>query len=381
MNSKKKFILFRRSENFCSAPWNLLYVGTSGEIRTCSRGETLGNLHHTDLDNILNQPSACRIKTGIANNEIVDNCSYCISMENSGNNKNHYGYLRSMYNELFVDQLVNYDNAHEFQLGAVDLHWSSLCDLKCVTCWAKQSSSLAVEQGLPVQHTKTEVALKVIDFIVNNQHTLREVYLSGGEPTLIKYNLNLLQRLKKTSNLLLRVNSNMMWAQDNAIIQEILKFPRVLFTCSADNVESKFEYIRRGAQWARFVENLKYLKGFDNVDLRVNSVFFVLSALDLSRTIDYFHDHHGIVNFTINPCEMDHSDLRCRNLSDSNKKLTIEQLESTKEKYHHNLNLVGAINNCLIELAEPKTECYRAYLDQSDQQSGRDWKIYFSELK
>jgi organic radical activating enzyme len=340
----------------------------------------LGNVHLTDIKDILADQRIQQMKSSMIDDHSVNNCRACHTLENSGIDGQEYGYLRNMYNEMFVDQEINYVDTTQFKLGAVDLHWSGICDLKCITCWAKQSSSIAIEQGLPIQHIKTDIALKLIDFITDNQSTLQEVYLSGGEPTLIKYNLNLLQKLDKRKDLLIRVNSNMMWDQNNSIVQEILKFPKVMFTCSADNTGKKFEYVRRGADWNKFTENLNYLQQFPNVEIRINSVFFVLSALDLSSTIDYFHNHYNIDNFTINQCSMGHTYYRCRNLPPNIKNITKEHLMVTREKYSHNLNLVGCINNCLQELNEQASESYVHHLELIDQLAGTTWQERFPEL-
>ena len=381
MDSKTKFWLFRNNESFCSVPWNLLYVWVDGQIKTCTFGKkSFGNIHNSDINEILANPEISKLKSSMLADISVDNCQLCRSFENSGNGHNTYGFIRNMYNEKFLHQNVNYTNTDEFVLGAVDLHWSSICDLKCVTCWAKQSSSIALEQGLPIQHTKTEVALKLIDFIVSNQSTLKEVYLSGGEPTLIKYNLKLLSQLEKRNDLLIRVNSNLMWDQDNSIIQEVLKFPNVMFTCSTDNLGTKFEYIRRGASWSRFIENLNFLSDRPNVEIRINSVFFVLSALDLVDTIDYFQNNYQIKNFTINQCLMGHTYLRCRNLPNLIKDQVRANINRAQAKYANDLNLVGSFNNCLDELNHPQSESYQEYFDKIDQLAGTSFQSVFSEL-
>ena len=209
LDPKKKFQLFKQSKNFCSAPWNLLYVYTDGQVQTCTKGiENLGNIQNEPLDSILNSKKIIAIKQNMLEDRVIDNCSSCIKLENEGTGEKKYEYLRNLYNEMFKLQTVNYaDNS--FQLGALDLHWSSTCNLKCVTCWAQQSSSIAQEQKLPVKHTPSSIAYPLIDWITEKQHTLKEVYLSGGEPSLIKYNLYLLEKLEKRSDLLIRVNSNL----------------------------------------------------------------------------------------------------------------------------------------------------------------------------
>lgn len=381
ISPKTKFELFKKNQNFCSVPWNLLYVWVDGRVKTCTQGkEYFGNIHDTSIEEILATSEIKKIKTDMLQDLPVKNCQKCLSLENSGDGNKNYGHVRNMYNEQFKNQDVDYTNTETFVLSAVDLHWSSICDLKCVTCWPTQSSSIAIEQGVPIQHTKTQSAHKLIDTIVKNQTTLKEVYLSGGEPTLIKYNLKLLSQLEKREDLLIRVNSNMMWDKTNEIVKEILKFPNVLFTCSADNLEQKFEYIRRGAVWNKFIENLNYLASMPNVKIRINSVFFVLSALDLIKTIDYFHHNHKVEDFTINQCEMGHSYLKCRNLPDQIKQQVRNNLEQGKIKYANNLNLVGSFNNCLAELDRSGNENYKQYFEKIDQLSGNCFNTVFKEL-
>lgn len=380
ISPKQKFMLFKRTKNFCSAPWNLLFVDTDGGIKTCNKGAVLGNCHNESLNNILKNQHFQIIKTMINQDHISYNCRSCIALENSGAGSHSYEHIRGMYNEMFKNQTIDYTDVTAFQLGAVDLHWSSICDLKCITCWAKQSSSIAHEQQLPVRHTDTKTAYQIIEFIVQNQKNIKEVYLSGGEPSLIKYNLRLLEQLTKSQDLLIRVNSNLMWQTDNEIIQEILKFPKVLFTCSADNVSTKFEYIRRGAKWETFVKNLEFLRQYSTVDLRINLVFFALSALDLHSTIDYFYHKHNIRDFSINQCGMGHTYLQSRNMPEQIKKQVCNSIENIKENHADLLNLIGCLNNCLEEIKLPKQEDYAPYLDGIDSLAGTNWQQIFPEL-
>jgi organic radical activating enzyme len=220
----------------------------------------------------------------------------------------------------------------------------------------------------------------LIDWIVKNQHTLQEIYLSGGEPTMIKYNLRLLEKIQKRSDLQIRVNSNLMWDQDNAVLAEILKFPNVLFTCSADAVGQKFEYIRRDAQWSKFLENLNFLNAQKNVRIRINSVFFVLSASGLVDTIDFFKQNFDIDDFTINQCEMEQTHLRARNLPEPVKKQCATSIATAIDRFSHDLNLVGQLKNCLAELDHPSTESYVGYFNRTDSLAGSDWQSTFQEL-
>lgn len=382
INPREKFYLFRQTNHFCAAPWNLIYVDVDGSVKICVRGkEYFGNLQTNTIEEILASPKIKQIKKQILNDEISSHCINCLSLENDGSNNKKYSFLRNNYNQLARDIDINYKDTDQFVLGALDLHWSSLCDLKCVTCWAKQSSSIAVEQGLPVRHLPTEHALKFIDWVVANQHTLKEIYLSGGEPTMIKYNTRLLEQIHKRDDLLIRVNSNMMWDFDNAVIQEILKFPNVLFTCSADGIEKRFDYIRRGASWTKFQSRLKFLLEQPNVEVRINSVFSVLNGSVLTDVIDYFKHTFGVTNYTINQCDMEQDQLRCRNLPDQTKQVAVAKITDAIERYNQDINLVGQLKNCLAELERPAEYSYVEYLDSIDQLANTNWRNVFTELQ
>jgi len=295
-------------------------------------------------------------------------------MENEG-----YSFLRGLYNPMFIKNEVDY-SSDDFRLSGIDLHWGSTCNLKCITCWSKQSSAIAQEQGAPILSVTAEAADGIIDFVVSSQHHMREIYLSGGEPTLIKHNLRLLQRLDKNIDCEIRINTNMMFDLDNAIIKELAKFRNVLFTISTDTaVPERFNYIRRGADWNRFVSNLTELKQL-HFRWRVNSVFSVGTALTLPETQEYFLHKFGIEDFTINQMSMGHTYLRGRNLPDATKQLVIDALTAHKEKYRHNTNLNGQLTNCLTELTNPATEDYAWYFDNIDALAKTNWRNIFTEL-
>lgn len=380
MNPKQKYQLFRQHKHFCSAPWNLLYIGVDGTVGSCSQGNKLGHLQEHDITKIFKNKKFKSLRGEILKDKITDNCRSCLKRENTTSAGNFKG-LRNHYNNLSIHSSVDYKDVSQFKLSALDLHWSSICDLKCVTCWAKQSSSIAREQNKPVNHTPTKVANRIIEFVTANQSELKEIYLSGGEPTLIKYNLKLLKQIEKRPDLILRVNTNMQWNQDNKIVQEILKFPNVLFTCSIDGFGEKFEYIRRGANWNKTLANIKFLQEQPNVDIRANTVFFVLTAQQLHDIIDYFMEEIGSVDHTINPCGMGQYNLRCRNLPDKIKSTVRENLNKTLEKYKHNLNIAGNLTNCLLELdKEGSSTEYKKYFDHIDVLQGSNWRKLYPEL-
>ena len=116
-----------------------------------------------------------------------------------------------------------------------------------------------------------------------------------------------------------------------------------------------------------------------NVDLRANTVFFVLTAQQLPEIIDYFMEEVGSVDHTINQC---HSDvLSCRNLPDDIKKKVRGQLEKSFNKYQKNLNVAGNIQNCLLELENTnRSLAYQTYFDDIDSRRATSWRKLYPEL-
>jgi radical SAM protein with 4Fe4S-binding SPASM domain len=379
MDPKKKFYLFKQSENFCSVPWNYLKINMDGAVNTCVNGSSpLGNIHSDSIDDLIASPTLKSIKQNSYNNIEDSNCRRCLTFEHSQGVD--YQYLRGLYNSMFVKTPVDYSDPEDFKLAGLDLHWGSTCNLKCITCWAKQSSAIAQEQGVPILNVSTQAADSLIDYVIDHQEHLKEIYLSGGEPTLIKHNLRLLQRLNKDTDCEIRINTNMMFDLDNQIINELKKFPNVLFTISADSsVPERFNYIRRGASWDKFMANLDALMPL-HFRWRVNSVFFVGSAMTLADTQQYFMDRFGITDFTINQMFMDHMTMRARNLPATVKADVQARLLAHREKYSNNSNLSGQIVNCLKELEQVGSDDYKPYFDNIDSIAGTNWRRVFAEL-
>jgi len=281
---------------------------------------------------------------------------------------------------MFKHADIDYSDKRLFKLSAIDLHWSSTCNLKCITCWANQSSSIAHEEGKKVLHTPDDKADQIIDLIVSRQHHMKEIYLSGGEPTLIKHNVRLLKQLDKSIDCTFRVNTNMMFEQNNPVITELLKFKNVLITISADATGNRFEYIRRDASWPKLLRNLDYLKHHANFKIRLNSVFFVASALNLTDTQQFFHDTYDINDLTINQVQMNKTAIQCRNLLPAVKNECIEKIIKHKSKFKDNKNLVGQLDTCLTELQKDKEEDYAPFFESFRNKVDTEWREIFTEL-
>lgn len=378
MDSKKKFFLFKQSDHFCSVPWNHVEIFTNGIVKTCAKGNIIGDLRTQNLDDILKTEWVLDMKEQLYNDQPHNNCTECYHLSTG---KEHSD-LRNHYNSLFKFEDVDYSNSKNFNLRGIDLHWDNTCNLKCVYCTPMQSSSIAQEQGIAIDKLPRDKIDSIIDLIVENQWNLKEIYFSGGEPMLIKHNYELLNRLENF-DLPIRINSNITQAKpNNQFFDKIKKFKNVLWTISAESTADRFEYTRFGSHWKVFLENLNHIKDLGH-ELRINSVWFAGSVVSMCDTLKFFINEYNITDITINQL-YNHHPMLVRNVPDSVKIIAKQQLQEllASELIVPQSNSYYNIKRCHRELEQPILDPtgYKKYFDQLDQKRGTNWRNIFTEL-
>jgi len=378
MDPKKKFSLFHQSRHFCSVPWNHLEIFSDGSVCTCSKGNGFGNINQQPLAHILQSDQIKKIKTDLLNDIPNNNCAGCHQLSTG---TEHFD-LRNHYNPMFKKFDIDYSDIDAFELHGIDLHWENTCNFRCVYCNPNQSSLIAQEQGIPQVRIDQDNINGIIELIEKNQYSMTEIYLSGGEPLLIKNNARMLSRLVNT-DLPIRVNSNISLVSDNnPVFAELRRFKNVLWTVSADNQGKRFEYTRNGGDWGKFLHNLEVIKQTGH-QIRLNMVWFVANVLDITETITYFVQQHGITDITINQL-YEHKYLRARHAPESIKQQALANIDKLLDS-----NLIQKNSNAWYNIARCDRELkmindnptgYVEYFDKLDQLRSTNWREVFSEL-
>jgi len=378
MDPKKKFFLFKQSKNFCAVPWNHFEIWTNGNIRTCSKGKAFGNINDQPLDQILQSPDIQSIKQDLLADRASSNCQGCHQLSTG---TEHFD-LRNHYNPMFKDFDIDYEDITAFELNGIDLHWDNTCNFKCVYCNSSQSSLIAQEQGIAIKRTDHNNIDKIIALIKKNQHVMKEIYFSGGEPLLVKHNVKLLKEITNTQ-LPIRINSNISQTVDtNPVFTELKRFNNVLWTVSAECQGEQFNYVRNGGNWDQFLHNLNTVKALGH-QVRLNLVWFVANVTSMFNTIEYFVKEHGIRDITINQLA-GHDYLRARHAPADLKQQAQEQLDRLlasgliEEKSNVWYNIARCSRE--LEIAESNPVGYAEYFDRLDQLRGTNWRQVFPEL-
>ena len=262
-----------KRNNFCSAPWSSLTIDPDGQSKVCCVSSDK-NRQLVNLDTVAENPYFQEIRQAFIKDQQHPNCTNCWREEQ---NANTWISMRSIFQDEYY---ANLDSNKDFKLEYLDARWSNQCNLSCVYCTPSWSSTWGKLVGQTQRVSN--------NFAITKQSVkhLKNVLLAGGEPTLIKQNIQLLEMLLQCNpDVAIQMNSNLTWNQDNKIIKLLNQFKNVTIIASFESIGTRFEYIRRGANWPKFVDNLAYCSTMYK-KVQANMVYFSLSAYGIVDAIN-----------------------------------------------------------------------------------------------
>lgn len=261
-------------KNFCAAPWSGLSISPNGSAKICCISEN--KIEFNSLQDVKESSVFIEVRDAVIKDQQHENCNVCWKQEK---NNIYWDSRRSIYQP--DDFYHDLNSKHSFQLEHLDLRWSNTCNLNCVYCNPTFSSRWA-----NLLNIKQKFRINPV-FDDNDLRHLKYLQMAGGEPFLIKENLDLLEKtLKLNPEIQIEVTTNLTSIQNNAIYDLLKKCKNVTIVISFESIEDKFEYIRNGADWKKFVQNFKICsRDFSNV--QVNMVYFPLSAVDIKSAIQF----------------------------------------------------------------------------------------------
>jgi len=276
------------NKSFCPLPWTGFELEPSGVVQNCIISkEQIGNINNTSLESILHSKKNLDLKDKILKDQKPKNCSGCYLQEQGRNDLSSISSRLYYIKELvpYIDNKI-YNQKENFSLHHVDLRWTNHCNQACVYCGPNYSSKWATELGKTVKsNDSSKNAVK--DYVFKNIKQLKNIYLAGGEPLLMKENKEFLELLlKENPNVHLRINTNLSTTA-TGVFELCCKFKNVHWTVSVESIEQEYEYIRYHGKWNNFLKNLMIIKEL-NHKISFNMLYFILNFDSLFDTIDYF---------------------------------------------------------------------------------------------
>ncbi len=298
MDAKK----FLTNKSICTLPWQGFELEPSGDVKNCIISNTkLGNINQNNIRDIVSSKKNIELKQKMLDDKKPYNCAGCYLQEKGRSNLSSISSRLYYLKELGKKTDLNfYDRVKNFTLKHVDLRWTNSCNQACVYCGPEYSSKWATELGETVKSNK-EARQEVKDFVFENIKQLENVYLAGGEPMLMKENMEFLLLLKeKNPNCNVRVNSNLSTTK-TGIFELLCELPNVHWTVSVESIEEEYNYIRYHGNWDDFNNNIDVISKLDH-KITFNMLHFILNYNSIHNCVDYLKGKGFIDNsFVIGP--------------------------------------------------------------------------------
>ena len=247
-----------------------------------------GNIRDSRIEDVVGNDKNMQLKQDMLEDRKPHNCSGCHRVEKD---KNRFDIISQRLYYLKELKNVNrnlYDKIANFSLYTVDLRWTNQCNQACVYCGPDNSSMWHKEVGgQELMSPQKKERLK--QYVFDNVHQLKNVYLAGGEPLLMNENQELLERLWACNrDVHIRVNTNLSNI-DTKVGKLIKQFENVHWTVSVEATGERYNYIRYGGNWKRFVKNLQTLVDREQ-KITFNMLYFILNYRELFHCVDVMRD-------------------------------------------------------------------------------------------
>jgi len=328
---------------FCAYPFNSLFLGADGGVKPCcSSSLVIGDINKDLINEILQSPLAKEVRQSIIDNKWHYSCGQCKRLEEMGSRTERTGVL---------DQIDKFQNAtsETFVLEKLDLRWSNVCNLACNYCYEYFSSQWASIKGIKVNANKNLAEESIFALIDENKDSILNINLLGGEPLLQKQNHKLIDILpNKRYYILSNLSTDV---PNNEIVKKLVQNRYAAWGISFETIGDKFEYVRHGAKWNTFNNNLRFLKNTGVRGINAHPLYCSYSAYNLCEYYDYL-ESEGIFTQAYWCSIQNIPGLNVFTLPTHIKNKCLDELEKCIEKYQNSKFDMSALTNIRDTLYE-----------------------------
>lgn len=244
-------------------------------------------------------------------------CEHCKSTEDAGGHSDRMSHL-NMQGVTAPKELEKDTTAVDVTPTQLEIYFSNTCNLKCIYCNSKFSSTIDNENrihgqfdygfednpgGAPIRiYGKIEInpnikedTDKLFAWLEEHIHELNKVMILGGEPFLQKETERMVELLERTSNsnLTLVVFSNLTvdtyrvqkWLARMWRLVEQGKLNNLQVVGSLDCWGPQAEYVRNGLDLKKYMENFEFILNKTRITPSINSALMALTIPTLPDLI------------------------------------------------------------------------------------------------
>ena len=313
----------------CVLPWMHLASHPNGGVSLCCRSNhtdavswamkprttELQTFDNTNILTIANSDNFVRVRQDMIDGKEPVECEGCWQDEAAGLvSKRMYENERWAH---IVPELEQTAVLTKPNYRYVELRLGNVCNNACVTCNSFSSSKwygdeVKIAKDLPwftlrpMENFKWHDRPEFYSELATLSNDVEEIYINGGEPTLIKAHFGYLEKLIATGQaqqVHLVYSLNMMDIPDR--LADLWKhFKRVTVNCSVDDYGARNYYIRWPSVWVDTVNSIKKLDAIHTVDWHVTQTVSIFNVFNLDKLDDwmrYSFDKNTTHNYVLYP--------------------------------------------------------------------------------
>lgn len=297
------------NKSFCIKPWAHTFVHPTGDFSLCcySKEKPQYNINSHSIAQYWSSDFLQQVRDQMLSGILPDACVKCAEVEAQGSLS-----LREKSNadykiiDKFRDQILKH-----YQLPKsmpVDIEWvvSNLCNLKCMMCAGKHSSSLLTENKILGIENLEQHEFRVAD------HTLAQMKswlqtkpklltFHGGETMMVPEVKQLLKwgienHLLENTEVRMITNATKF---DSDWFNLLSQLNKLVLMISVESVGHVNEYIRYGSSWDQVDQAVGYMQQLPNADVMVHSTLQNLNILHVASLIEWTQSRDILWNFDI----------------------------------------------------------------------------------
>ena len=417
---------------FCLYPFVNLNSNTEGSVKLCCSINE--NLHVKDSNNselnfgthsveeIWNSEYMQDVRNKMLNGERPDACNVCWRLEDMGIQSSRQSAWAEFKHTKYDMNLIKTVNPP--LPSSLELRLGNFCNLRCNSCWSLSSDRIRDERHKIVDKNKnldpwlknewtSEISLaddqnwlwwESDEFLETTKKlapTLRRLYLTGGEPTLIKKNIEIMQYILDSGNTSCYIALTTNMTNYNEEFFDVMsQFDHGELQISIDDVFDRNQYIRYPTKWKHVEDNIVklYYKFPKSWIIKHYTVFQVYNYDNIPNIIDWirlhrsYHDYEKERTYIWSPIILENPKyLDARILPKWNRNHAIDELhkyldenaETDSTYWKHGITqIIKFLGNDFhdVDHASNLRTKFMYYNDVLDKHRNTNWRSTFSTL-
>ena len=270
-------------------------------------------------------------------------CSLCHYLEKYSNNShrieyNKYYHIKNGQTNQYYDKIIKKLRLSNLKNPLyAELHISNLCNLKCLSCNALDSSKfhsenkkLGISDNFSVEYLKMDhTKYNALDSVIKKGLLFLDI--RGGETLMVPEVKKILSEVdsETAKNITLKIQTNGTIVPDQVWIGIMKKFKNTKLNVSVDAFGSDNHYVRFPANWQKIIETINCLKK-NNIGFIINTVVSNLNIMLLDKLFNWIQENKYLNYFYILESPKHYQPT---NLPQSLLDIAVERLQNVKREF------------------------------------------------